>query len=67
MRKLWVARMKAATYARFPQWLRVAYWFAWLYWPVFRSPVVPRRWAPSEALDRARILDRLTIAEGGPL
>ena len=59
--------MRRSTYARFPRWLRLGYWLAWLYWPEFRSPVRFRSWAWPDALKRARVIDRLELHERGTL
>ena len=59
--------MKAANYARFPRWVRLGYWLAWLYFPEFRSPVRFRSWAFRDALKRARVIDEIELADGGPI
>ena len=54
-------------YARIPRPIRLAYWLAWLYWPEFRAPVAFRSWKWRDALLRARTIDKIELAEGGPI
>lgn len=59
--------MRRSTYARFPRWVRLGYWLAWLYVPEVRAPVRFRSWTFREALTRARTIDRLELEERGTL